>query len=121
MSQTSKRTQVRPFEVEREPQLARAEALGVGEIDALAEDLFAVAGNDFGEGERERPFEARFQHRRGVRAAMSSVSPLALPPMVNSGINTSPVLTKNFPPRSASSTGCQPSVEARRFCRGADN
>src|SRR5438105_10560787 len=64
------------FQVEREAHLARAEAFGIGEVDVLAENLLPIAGNDFSEGEREGPFETRFQHRLGVAREVERLTAL---------------------------------------------
>ena len=44
-------------ELGRERERAAAEGGGVGQVDPLAIDLLAVAGDDLGEGEREGPCE----------------------------------------------------------------
>ena len=106
-SQTSRRDPVAVLEVGLEFERPFAERLGVGQIDPLAVDVLAVARRPA----RRRPAgtsTASFASTTlGRCTSARSRPPAGWPSTVNSGISTSPVVTKNRPPRRASSTGCQ--------------
>ena len=108
MSQASRRTHLRPVKSGLVGQTAVVEGAGVGQVDPIAIDLRAVAGDDLDEPERERPAQS-IRTSTGSPGLKTTLDPLGCPLTVNSGMRTSPVVTKNRPPRRLSSTGCQPS------------
>src|SRR6185436_7597636 len=61
-------------EVWLELECAGAEGAGVVEIDPLAIDLLAVAGDDFGESEGEGPCESDHQFRPAIGSELEVIA-----------------------------------------------